>query len=386
MGKIAEAVCWSLVLFVLLQVSAAHAIWRYSPWPWPTLLATIPLYALALLLVSNRSWPLRVLDTPWPGLVLIAGVWAATLKLYPYVKSLPNPPTSDTAMIAPIQALKMGRAMYDLAGLIPVPASPGPGWVLANAPFSFLGQSWLYTLMTPVYLAIGVIGLRAAGHSMRLANAWLLLLFSSLLSWEMSMAGADLIPMSIVIMALYLMVERWCLGPATLATIGIAILVGLFGTARIVMPALAPIFALLIWKHDRVHAVLFMAVALAVTVAVHAVFYFQVDVYSPFHLVDRARSRMGPIMMAAGAAATLAIAALALIFMKRTSRQHLGWFTALLAAPFLFISAGELIGAGFDFRQWEGRNYLIPIFASAFLLILRRMGADLRKSEPASAT
>lgn len=235
-------------------------------------------------------------------------------------------------------------------------------------------------------MLLGWLALRAAGHTTRLANAWMLLLFSSLLSWEMSMAGADLIAISVVIMVLYLMAERWCLGPATLASIGIAVLVGLFGTARIVMPILAPLFALLIWKHDKLHAVLFAVVALAVTAGVHAAFYFQVDFYHPFHLLTRAQSRMGPVMMAAGAVATLALGVLALILMRPTRPSHLAWFTTLLATPFAFISAGELIDVKFDFRQWEGRNYLMPIFATAILLILRRMGADEARTKPEAAS
>lgn len=86
------------------------------------------------------------------------------------------------------EALKQGRGLYDLDNLISVPASPGPGWVLLNAPFTFAGQSIFYTLLTPVYVLFGWLMLRAMGQSARFANLWMLLLFSGLKVWELGVA------------------------------------------------------------------------------------------------------------------------------------------------------------------------------------------------------
>lgn len=60
-------------------------------------------------------------------------------------------------------------------------------------------------------------------------------------------------------------------------------------------PYLAPLLALVIWKHDRAHAVIFALVALSVTAALHAAFFFQSEFYHPFHLFSRAQNNLVPV-------------------------------------------------------------------------------------------
>lgn len=376
MGKLATCIALAVPLFVLLQAPSVFAIYRYSPLPEATLALAFVAYVVVLLIAASRAWPMKLLDT-WvvPGVFLV-GLWAAIYRLYFYVKSLPGTPTSDTALMAPIEALKQGRGLYDLENLISVPASPGPGWIFFNAPFTFAGPSIAYTFLTPVYVLLGWLVLRATGQSARFANLWMLLLFSGLIVWELAVGGYDIIALSVVTMALYLLVERFSLGKVGWVSLVIAVAVGVFGTSRIVFPYLAPLLALVIWKHDRVHAVVFALVALSVTAALHAAFYFQSEFYHPFHLFGRAQSNIGPVIMGAGAVVTGIVLMCALIFMKRDRNSQLGWFTLGLGTPFVFIAFGEFAGNGYSFDHWEGGNYLVPVAATAILYALRRLDVD----------
>jgi hypothetical protein len=216
------------VPLLLLQVASAQAFFQYSPYPIATMFAMLPVYAVVLWLVSAGGWPARLVAMPVIPAAFLLALWAAIYRLYPYVKSLPAPPTSDTALMAPIEALSMGRGLYDLDGLIDVPASPGPAWVLANAPFTFAGESWIYTLMTPAYVLLGWLTVRLSGRSMLFANSWVLLLFSGLICWMMAVGGSDILAMSVMVLVLYLLVERYALERISLASIFLAVIVGLF--------------------------------------------------------------------------------------------------------------------------------------------------------------
>lgn len=378
MQKLAARMLAAALLVLLIQLPSYFAISHYLPAPQAVLASTFVAYVLILWMAAVHAPPMKLLGSWVVCAVFLIGLWAAIWKMYFYVKALPSPPSSDTALMAPIEALRMGRGMYDLDGLIDVPASPGPGWVLFNFPFTFAGQSIAYTFLTPTYVLLGWLMLRVAGHTARFANTWMLLLFSGFISWELSLGGYDIIAMSVVVMVLYLLVERFSLEKLGWASILVAVAVGLFGTARVVFPYLAPLFGLLIWKHDRVHALLFTLVALAVTAGAHAIVYFQSEFYHPFHLFDRAGTRMGTTVMIAGAIATAFVLLAAFVLMKRDRQSQLGWFTLGLGTPFAFIAFGELADNGWRFQGWEGGNYLVPVTATAILFVLRRLDVDAR--------
>jgi hypothetical protein len=201
-------------------------------------------------------------------------------------------------------------------------------------------------------------------------------MLSSLVSWELATAGYDILALAGAITLLYALVERFCTGPLRWPSFLIAIAVGLFATSRIVFPILAPLLGLVIWKHNRVHGVVFTLLALAVTAATHAAFYFQTPVYQPFHLVARAEAHMGMGFIAGGAIAFVIIGVLAFLRMRPTRASAAGWFTLALATPLAADSLGELVDLGFDVAKWEGANYIVPAAGVAMLFVLRALQAS----------
>jgi hypothetical protein len=367
----------SLLLVLMLQIPSLRAIMRYAPYPEiaaPVIcLAAFGLYMLVLRAFQSRWIIARPIAWPITALVVIALIAAAIFYIYPIAdarSAIGAGSTSDDALIAPIEALKMGRGLYDLDGLLEVKASPGPAWVLANAPFTFMGHAALpYSLLTPFWLALGWIVLRATGNGPGVSGLWLILPFTSLIAWELSVSGYDIIALSCAITLLYALTERnagswkwiWV----------IAILVGLFGTARIIFPFLAPLFGLVVWKRNRVQGVVFTLIALAVTAAVHAVFYVQSADYHPFYLIGRAENQMGQALMIAGAIVTAIVCLIAFLRMKPTPVSSLGWVLLCLATPLVFVATGELLAVNFQLTLWEGGNYLIPAAGLAALFAAR---------------
>jgi hypothetical protein len=381
---------WSAVLVLalipmaVLQLSSLRAVFKFLPEPAFVAPAMLALAYVAYV-VLLRAWAMNGLAAKalrWPAaqIALLALMLVVIFFVYPIADARSASgagSTSDDAMIAPIQALLAGHHLYDLDGLLNLPASPGPAWLLANAPFTFMGHAALpYALMTPVWLALPMLVLGGDGEDgPAVAGAWLLLMLSSLVSWELATAGYDILALSGAIALLYALVERSCTGPMRWPSILIAVAVGLFATSRIVFPILAPLLGLVIWKHDRLHGVVFALVALAVTAAAHAAFYFQTPVYQPFHLVTRAEAHMGSLFIIGGAVASAIVTLLAFFRMQPTRASAAGWFTLCLATPLAAISLGELVDLNFDIAKWEGANYIVPAAGVAMLFVLRALQA-----------
>lgn len=364
---------WALVATCLLQIPSLRTIDQYVDWPWAAILMLGAGYLLGFELYARGSRVLAPLDTRVVPALLLIGFWIAILIVYPHVKANPNSPTSDTALIAPIKALQLGRAMYDLDGLIDVPASPGPGWVLVNAPLSFLGVSQLYTLLTPVWVIVSWAAMRWSGESRRTASLWCLLAFSSPLACSIALAGYDIPVLGLIVTALSLGVERIAQRPLGAGFALLALAVGAFATARIVFLVLPVLYALVIWRHDKLRAILFLLASLGVALALHAAFYVQPGGYDPLHLLNRAQNRTGDNLLLIGAGGGAALFLGALIFMTRNRENQLAWFCALFATPLAIIALGEYLSVKGDLKSWEAANYLLPAAGPVLLLALRSL-------------
>ena len=128
MRKLIESVLLAAVLVLLIQLPSYFAISRYLPAPMAVMAATFVGYALILWMAAVRAPPMKLLGSWIVCALFLVGLWVAIFQLYFHVQGLPAEPTNDDALMAPIAALKVGRGLYDLDGLISVPASPGPAW------------------------------------------------------------------------------------------------------------------------------------------------------------------------------------------------------------------------------------------------------------------
>ena len=184
---------------------------------------------------------------------------------------------------------------------------------------------------------------------------------SSLVVWELNVTGHDAIALSAVIATLFLLAQRAFSSPKRWPIYAVAGALGVFGTARIIFPFIAPLIGLLYVKSHTKKAVVFTLVATAITAALHGYHFSQNDYYDPLHLFGRAENNMGHFVLLLGTIATAIIGLLALVKSKDNSNSKLQWFILCFSTPLLFISFGELYGVRFNIAIWEGSNYLLPI-------------------------
>lgn len=347
-----------------------RAVFKYLPYPWPIAAGLFVFSALAYrwILGGGRMDALleRMLGSRVLTVALFGAIVVATWRLYPIADALKlqgRGSTADDALIVPLQTWLAGRPLYSSHLMRGVAASPGPGWIFWNAPFTLTGG---YFLLTAFY--VGMLWVAIAGERRNIlpANRVLLLLVSSLAFWELTVIGHDIIATSCAIGALLLWTvrafERGSMSQTALLAIGW----GTLATARILYPFLIPLLGLLLWKRDARLAGTLAAVGFATTALWHLPFLLTNHPYDPFHLWDRARGGMGLPLIAAGGVATLAIGVTAGLRVTRETRSVLGWFLACLLVPLVFISAGELIAVGGQLAHWEGANYLIPALGPCF--------------------
>lgn len=358
-----------------------RAVFKYLPHPWlvGALLLAGSAGAYALLLGRNRvaAWVERMLGSRLVTFLLLGAIIVATWWIYPIADALKlqgRGSTADDALIVPLQTWLAGRPLYSGSLMGGVEASPGPGWIFLNAPFTL---THAYFLLTAFYVTLLWNAIYLTRRSVGQANLMLLLLCSSLAFWELTVIGHDIVATSCAIGALLLWTERAFDRRSLLRTILVALGWGTLATARILYPFLLPLLGLLLWKRDTRLAAWLVVVGLVVTALWHLPFVLTNQPYDPFHLWDRARGGMGMPLLALGALVTLALGIVASLRVTPARRSVYVWFIACFLAPLVFISAGELIAVQGQLGHWEGANYLLPVLGAVLAFLCTESRAPI---------
>lgn len=357
-----------VLLWLLLWLPALRPLFKYAPLP--GLLAG--LWGAALLAglwawrTYGRGHPrLMPLLNRWlSSYLLIGGMTLAVGGIYPIAdarKLLGKGSTADDAMIEPARALLATGQLYDVSLYDGAPISPGPGWILLHAPLVWLG---LYWLITPLHLLLllGVLrqGLGAPPAPM---TAFVGLLGSSLLTWDLLVTGHDLIALSLALLSLTLLAHRTAT-EATLARrwlLPLALLMGVVATARVVFLCHPLLMGAFLWRSGQRRPALWLTgLALAVALGLHAWGYLSHDLYQPLHLFGRGERNVGTWLIGLGGIATLAVGGWVWWSLRPTRDHWLRGLSYCLLVPLATIALGEWLAVGGDFARWEGANYLLP--------------------------
>ena len=292
---------------------------------------------------------------------------------YPATRHFAHPSTGPDAMIVPVLRLLAGVDPY--AGRLwdGAPISPGPGWLLLNAP---LTASGLIVLFSPVWLAWAtwLVGARHAAGGLLFAA----LLFACRNFLVQSAAGHDIFAVNLAVAVVCLLAPSAAGRGKRL--VAVAVLAGCVLTARVPMIVLLPVFGLALGRGDRRDGWLFVLVAGAVALALHGGFAAWAmgvgDAYQPLHVLHRAAAGAGPLFLGLAVGGGLLA----------------GWLVWRLAAPndvslllccwllefalFAPVGVGELVNvAHFNLAQWEGQNYVgwsLPLLCAYLSLTHRR--------------
>ncbi len=313
---------------------------------------------------------------PWnySAYIVILIFAIAAFIIYPIAdsrKDIGKGSTGDDAMIVAALTIPGDGRLYDVALYDGAPVSPGPGWILLNAPFALLDIFWLCSVS---YIFLSIFLYRQFPGRNRPSLIILLLLSTSLFFWEMLVNGHDLIAIGFSFVVLAILAFRYfSQGQSSLAAlISLAFLVCVVSTSRIVFIFLPVLLGILAAKKDIRKAIYFMLASILVALIFHG-FYFSIsDYYQPLHLLRRGSGNVALPIIIIGMIATLG-GVITLFYRKAETLED--WFLSIfycLAIPLAFIAFGELNAVGWDFSKWEGANNLMPAIPAMLFYIGER--------------
>jgi hypothetical protein len=325
------------------------------------------LLPIALLLFGTASTTAnRILSSSWFWIFCIVLFTAYDVVRYP--ASIHTPSTVAPALIEPAKQLLHGHDPYSAHLQHNIPISPGPGWILLLAPLTLAGG---VMLISPIFAAICTYLIRK--RTKLGAGIFMLLLLLEPDLVLKSSRGHDIFAISIAFAILCLLAER--LSKTTGGILLLSTLAALFATSRIPMVALLVILGIGLYRLRKRAGALFLMASLALTTAIHAIFFLWAahdhEFYQPLHLFARASRFSGHALMLTGFVAALLVFAW-IVF--RMTNSPTDWMIAggmFLAAAFIPIGIGELIADRYSFTLWEGSNYVsfaVPLFLAALAL------------------
>ncbi len=339
-------------------------------WPWALYTFALSIMFAAVRKFEWSKYSLANRNLPWLSAVFILAVLNSFL--YPLTRQTAHPSTAPDALTEPARAFFASQHPYAVTLFDGAPVSPGPGWIILNAPITLSGM--IFALI-PIYLAI------ACNSVSRIevwrANALVLLLVLSISFLQMNAVAHDLLAFSLAGIALTILVHRFRANVTYLALT--AILCGIVATARLPFFLLPLTLAACLYRTERVKALAFAMISVAVLIAIHGVFYVWADrlslFYQPAHVFNRAADSQSPAQFIIVVALWIAIS---IHVWLRTQSSLSSWFLfvwTVLFVPFAATGFAELF---FDpalsidsIANWEGKGYVYftaPFLAAALVL------------------
>lgn len=380
---------------VFVQAPTSAELYKYVPNHQPPLLSILTIVVTfigALLLFTSleryEGWR-RFAGSRTVTVILLAGVAAVSPVAYHlWAQHLPKGTSASAvtlAMTLPVRALLHGHQMYDIALPASVPASPGPGWILLNAPLTLIHASWL---LIPFWLATTAVVIRVAYGRGVEVNVALVLLYVSPHFARMLAEDQDLLIVPCALIVLVVIANRWVRSLPAAVILGL--FAGLVATSRILYVAFPVVLGLIAWRRSRRQAVAVTVVGIGVAVVCNLVAAIGIHPYPPAHLFGRAGIKEPALNVAIGAAVTTAVVIGVIVrYVRRDDGSWLCWLAAAWAVAHGFIGFGELAGFHWAYRYWEGANYVfvgaVPLVAGVMLWRARSVPVSAQPLEPVVA-
>jgi hypothetical protein len=290
-------------------------------------------------------------------LIFITMTIAAAYFVYPIVSLGKNPgSTGDNAFILAAQSFLSGGTLYDVSISPKEPISPGPAWVIFNSPFVLFNAYWLFGA-SYISLAVGFLRKTKGNH---FASVFCLLFTSSMVFVELLINGHDLLPLSAALFAVHLLISYYLRRDMNfLLLIFISILLGVVASSRIIFGFLPLMYFLLLRKSHFKSSLILLVISSSVYCFFNIFYYLVNDYFQPIHLISKAFNMFGGIYLL-----LLFLAVLVGLFViyKRVEVEKYALNLSVLAVLLLLtlpLAYADLVQTEFDFRSWEGANYLI---------------------------
>ncbi len=363
-----------ILLYLMLYVPSIRPLAKYLPEQ--LLLIGIGLYLLGALVgiyLITKKWDMisNFLNRMSVFAILVIALIIVNLVIYPRADALKTElrgSDQDDNLIIVGEGILRGESAYHLKTYLGNPISPGPGWALISLPFVAFH---LYALFTPASLLLGGLIIKRYSGEYAKANLFLLFWMSSLIFWEISVVGSDMVALGIFFVVAILLSHRIIL-KTSLEFYLVAILTGLLITSRINFFYLGILLGVFIGKQNIRQGILFGVISTATGFLLHGLFMLMTDgFYSPLHLILLPKPFINSTVLIIGVILCAITGVLTLIYLKPTILSWLFWGWICILMPALIMSLAELFFLKFDFAIWEGANYLFvasPIYLVGYIL------------------
>ena len=197
----------------------------------------------------------------------------------------------------------------------------------------------------------------------RETNLALVLMSTSLIFWELLVTGHDLIAIGFCFVLFSSLAFKLSVRESDdkILLLSLAIAVGIFATSRVVFILFPVLLAILFWKFSKKKALMFLLPSIFVAVSLHGYYFVTSDYYQPLHLFQRGENRVGRYLAVFGLTASMVALIVIYYQLKQSIESWLYSVFVCLSIPLTTISIGEFISSNFNFAEWEGANYLVPV-------------------------
>lgn len=349
-----------------------RVIYKYFPAPG----VVLPLLVVAYLLVIYFTCANKYLDSWISNPIFISVVlfiiFLVIYFAYPIADGLKTQmrgSDQDDCVILGAQRMIQGLFPYSARSYYGNPCSPGPGMLILYTPFvymhAYIGGAFALLIATLVVL-------RRESHSWLKPGYFLFFLSMSLLWWELQVVGSDLIALGLGLVLVMTVLPKIIEEKYRILIVLIGALTGLLSSTRINLFYIFIFLSFYIFWYWRSGALLFFISALLFAVAPTLWFFFLNPVdFTPFHLVGKAGYLLSPVALTASILVCTGFGVFGLMLgRKGLNYGAAGLFLGL--APMLCILAlADISNRQWQWGQWEGANYLMPILPLSALLVAR---------------
>ncbi|MCC6476826.1 hypothetical protein IT157_07185 [bacterium] len=371
-----------------LQVPSLRAIVKYAP---EGFLPLIPVYLIGTFFLTywfiHKFRATRIAQWKWLPLTLLLLHTSLNAVVYPKADALKfvgrGSPQDDALMVG-AERLVQGLNPYEGETFRHEWVSAGPGWIVLALPFTLTG---LFALFTPFWVALCAWWI-ARRYDTPSASLFLILLFSSLVFWELSVTGSDMLAMGCAFL-LSLVVLDWSGTRGFVAKFLSALFAASVTTSRIVFAFLLPLQAAFLYHRKKRDGIFYGLLAILLFVLFQLPFYLWNSArFFPLTRFAWAKGMLGTEFEILAAVTTILVLIYAAMKKGRLQAADTGSLKSCLSMTVLtllvtmFWSAlGDLKAREFDLALWEGANYFGPLIPAAVVLaIAEKSKIENRKS------
>lgn len=353
--------------------SNARVIYKYLPVPEIILMFLSAIYLIAICILSvKKSFISFLISNPIFISVVLIATFATIIYCYPIADGLKmqmRGSDQDDCVILGSQQLIQGLFPYSVRSYYGNPCSPAPGMLILYLPFVYF-DAYICGASAVLLLALGI--LRVQNHSWTCSGYFLFFLSMSLLWWELQVVGSDLIGLGLGLVLVIIVLPNIVDKKYKFLIILIGALTGLLSSTRINLIFIFLFLSLYIFWYWRSGALLFFISGLLFSVVPTLwLFFLNPAEFTPLHLVGKAGNLLSPVALACSVLVCGGFG----IFGLMLGRRGLNYGAASLflgLAPMLCILAlADILNRQWQWSQWEGANYLMPILPLSALLIAR---------------